>query len=247
LPDAAAGAAVDRFLQSVRRRQARAVALESVLLGSATLGIGVVLAGLLARTWPRGVRWVLAAAVLLAVGLVAERIWRHWTRVAGNPFRTARLVAARVPGVSLDLLAALELRRALAHDPSFSTELALAHLRSVDARTAQLDAQAVVDQAAIRRAGFAAIGALAALALVWAAWPDRMRAVLLALRPAAASGGQSAASPSPVRWRCSTSTRPTPGWRPGPSAAPATSPDRRARWSSSGLARTAPSPRLSSS
>ncbi len=195
LPDPAAGATVERFLHLVRRRQARAVALEALLVASAGLGFGVVLAGLLARSWPRGARWVLAAAVVVAVALVAERVWRHWARAAGNPFRTARLVAARVPGVSLDLLAALELRRAMAHDPSFSTELALAHLRSVDARTAQLDAQAVVDRRAVRRAGFLALGALAALALVSLVWPDRMRALLVALQPAAASGRLSAREP----------------------------------------------------
>lgn len=195
LPDAAAGATVDRFLNSVRRRQARAVALESALLGSACLGLGLALAGALAKAWPRGVRWVLAVAVLTAAGLVAERVWRHWTRAAGNPFRTARLVAGRVPGVSLDLLAVLELRQAMGHDPSFSTELAFAHLRAVDARTAQLDAHAVVDRAAVRRAGSIALGALVALALVCGLWPDRMRTLLVALRPAAASGAQGAREP----------------------------------------------------
>jgi Domain of unknown function (DUF4175) len=195
LPEAAAGTTVDRFLHTVRRRQARAAVLESLLLASAAVGFGVALAGLLARAWPRGVRWVLGAAAVAAVALVVERIWRHWTRAAGNPFRTARLVASRMPGVSLDLLAVLELRRAMAHDPSFSTELALAHLRAVDARTAQLDAQAVVDRAAVRRAGFIALGALAALALVCAAWPDRMRTLLVTLRPAASSGGQLAREP----------------------------------------------------
>ncbi|MGZ6131384.1 MAG: DUF4175 family protein, partial [Myxococcaceae bacterium] len=134
--DAAAGATVDRFLASVRRRQARAVALEAVLLAAAAVAAGGALGGLRARAWPRGVRWILLLCLLAAVGLVVERVWRHWARAAGNPFRTARLVASRMPGVSLDLLAALELRRAMAHDPSFSTELALAHLRSVDARTA---------------------------------------------------------------------------------------------------------------
>jgi len=195
LPDAAAGATVERFLRAVRRRQARAVALESVLLASAALGFGGALAGLLARAWPRGARWILAAALLVAVGLVAERIWRHWARAAGNPFRTARLVAARMPGVSLDLLAVLELRRAMAHDPAFSTELALAHLKSVDARTAQLDAQAVVDRGAVRRAGLAALAALAAVALVCAVFPDRVRALVLSLRPAATSGSQVAREP----------------------------------------------------
>ena len=77
-PEAAAGATVDRFLRTVRRRQARAAVLESALLGSAAVGLGVALAALLARAWPRGVRWVLLAAAVAAVGLVAERIWRHW-------------------------------------------------------------------------------------------------------------------------------------------------------------------------
>ena len=195
LPDAAAGATVDRFLQSVRRRQARAVALEAALLGAASLGFGVTLAGLLARAWPHGVGWVLAVAVVTAVALVAGCIWRHWTRAAGNPYRTARLVASRVPGVSLDLLAALELRRAMAHDPRFSTELALAHLRAVDARTAQLDAHAVVDRAAVRRAGLVALAGLASLALVCGLWPERVRALLLALRPSATAGAQAGREP----------------------------------------------------
>ena len=194
-PEAAAGATVDRFLQTVRRRQARATVLESALLGSAALGFGVALAAFLARAWPRGVRWVLLAAAVAAVGLVAERIWRHWTRAAGNPFRTARLVASRMPGVSLDLLAVLELRRAMGHDPSFSTELALAHLHAVDERTAGLDAHAVVDRGAVRRAGLIALGALATVALVCAVWPDRMGAALAALRPATSSGSQLAREP----------------------------------------------------
>ncbi|HSP19449.1 MAG TPA: DUF4175 domain-containing protein, partial [Myxococcaceae bacterium] len=194
-PDAAAGATVDRFLASVRRRQARAVALEAALLASASLAGGTALASLLARAWPRGGRWILIAALLAAVGLGVERVWRHWTRAAGNPFRTARLVAARMPGVSLDLLAALELRRAMAHDPSFSTDLALAHLRSVDARTAGLDAQAVVDRRSVRRAGFIALAALSALVLVCGLWPDRVRTLLLALRPVATPGAQGAREP----------------------------------------------------
>jgi len=194
-PDAAAGATVDRFLQAVRRRQARAVALEAALLASASLAAGAALAGLLARAWPRGVRWLLVASLVVAVVLVVERVWHHWTRAAGNPFRTARLVAARMPGVSLDLLAALELRRAMAHDPSFSSELALAHLRSVDARAARLDAQTVVDRRAVRRAGFLALGALAAVALVCGVWPDRVKTLLLALRPASTPGAQGTREP----------------------------------------------------
>jgi len=195
LPDAAAGATVERFLGAVRRRQARAVALESMLLASAILGAGMVLAAFLARAFPRGVRWMLAAALLAALAVVAERIWRHWTRAAGNPFRTARLVAARLPGVSLDLLAALELRRAMAHDPSFSTELALAHLRSVDARTAQLDVHAVVDRGAVRRAALLALAALGALGLLAAAWPERLRGLSLVLRPATAADALGAREP----------------------------------------------------
>ncbi len=201
LPDAAAGATVDRFLASVRRRQAQAVTLEALLLVAACLGAGGALGGLVAKAWPRGVRWVLVLTVVVAVGLIAERIWHHWTRAAGNAFRTARLVAARVPGVSLDLLAALELRRAMAHDPSFSTELALAHLRSVDARTAQLDAQAVVDRRAVRRAGFLALGALAALALVWGLWPDRMRALLARASPGSLGRGAGGARANHLRAR----------------------------------------------
>ncbi|HTS81380.1 MAG TPA: DUF4175 family protein [Myxococcaceae bacterium] len=195
LPDAAAGATVDRFLRAVRRRQARAVSLEAGLLGAACLGFGVALAGFLARAWPRGARWVVAAGALAALVVVAERIWRHWTRAAGNPFRTARLVAARAPGVSLDLLAVLELRQAMPHDRSFSTELVLAHLRSVDARTAGLDAEAIVDRTAVRRAGLVALAALGALALLAGLWPDRMRALLVSLRPAATSGPQGAREP----------------------------------------------------
>ena len=115
---------------------------------------------------------------------------RHWARLTGSPYRTARLVAAKVPGVSLDLLSALELRRALGMEPGFSSELVLAHLRRIDARAAELDLDRVVSPHRVRRAGLFALGALALLALVAGAFPERLRALLVQLRgaPGAVAG-----------------------------------------------------------
>jgi hypothetical protein len=182
---------VEYFLAQVRRQQAAAVALQAALLAFATVGAGVGLAALVVKPWPRFAGWVLAGAALGAVVLAGVRVWTHWARRAGDPFRTARLVASRVPGVSLDLLAALELRRALAQAPGFSEELASAHLRQVDAIATRLDPRAVVDRTAGQRAGLLGLGALALLAVVAGVWPDRLRALASLLRPAAATAQSS--------------------------------------------------------
>lgn len=181
------GASVERFLALVRRHQGAAVAVQAALIAFATLGAGVFLAAMLVRPWPRLAGWVLGGAAMAAAVLAVVRVWTRWARRAGDPFRTARLVASRVPGVSLDLLAALELRRALAESPGFSEELASAHLRQVDAIATRLDPSEVVDRGPGRRAGFLALGALALLALLAGAWPDRLRALVSQLRPGAAS------------------------------------------------------------
>ena len=183
-PGEAPGIGVDRFLASVRRRQARAVALETVLLCAAVLGAGMALAALVAKPWPKSAMWVLGAVVVAAAALAVERLWRHWAQLVRNPYRTARMVAARVPGVSLDLLSALELRRTLGVDQGFSTELVLAHLRQVDARAAELDLERVVSPHRVRRAGLLALGALALLAAVAGVFPDRLRGLLTQLRGA---------------------------------------------------------------
>jgi len=72
LPEAAAGTTVDRFLHTVRRRQARAAVLESVLLASAALGFGLVLAALLARAWPRFLRQARRAEAAMVAELAAD-------------------------------------------------------------------------------------------------------------------------------------------------------------------------------
>ena len=185
-------------------------------VGAPRLGraeLRVALAGLLARAWPRGVRWVLVAAAVAAVGLVAERIWRHWTRAAGNPFRAARLVARACP------VSRWTCSRCSSSAGRFRTirrsppELALAHVRAVDARTAHLDAQAVVDRAAVRRAGLSR--SVRSRGWRWSLPRSPTGCAPRSVRcgPPPAPEGSSLASRSPPSWRCSTSTPPTPASR----------------------------------
>jgi hypothetical protein len=159
------GSAVERFVDAVRRRQRRAFLVQGVLLAVAALAVASLGAALLAQSTPLGARGVLALGVLGALGLVGWRGLWHARRSAGDQFRTARLVAARLPGVSLDLLAALELRAALGDTDAFSQELARAYLSGTDVRAAALDARHVVDGRPTRLAVLLAAGGLALLAL----------------------------------------------------------------------------------
>ncbi len=180
------GSAVERFVDAVRRRQRRAFLLQGALHALAALAFATLGAALLARAAPLAARAVLIAGACVALGLFVLRGLVQARRRAGDEFRTARLVAARLPGVSLDLLAALELRAALGSPDSFSQELARAYLSGTDARAAALDARHVVDGRPTRVALLLAGGALVLLGLLALLSPQRLRPLWGLLLPAEA-------------------------------------------------------------
>ncbi len=189
------GSAVERFVDAVRRRQRRAFLLQGALLAAAALALAALGAAVLARGLPLAARCVLAAGVLAALGLLGWRgVWQA-RRSAGDAFRTARLVAARLPGVSLDLLAALELRAALGDTDAFSQELARAYLSGTDARASALDARHVVDGRPTRLAAVLALAALSLLGLGALFAPQGLRPLVGLLRPPEA---KSALSREPI-------------------------------------------------
>jgi hypothetical protein len=179
------GSAVERFVDAVRQRQRRTFLLQGALFAIAALAVAVLGAALLARSLPSVARALLITGVLSAVGLFAWRGLIHALRTAGDRFRTARLVAGRLPGVSLDLLAALELRAALGRTDAFSQELARAYLSGTDAQASALDARHVVDGRPTRLALVLALSALGCVALGALVAPQAFRAVVHLVRPAA--------------------------------------------------------------
>ena len=186
VPVRSPGSAVEHFVDAVRRRQRRAFLLQGALLALAALSVTALAAALLAKSAPTSARVLLAAGVLGALGLLGWRGLVHARISAGDQFRTARLVATRLPGVSLDLLAALELRAALGHADTFSQELARAYLAGTDLRAAALDARHVVDGRPTRLAVLLAAAALGMLALGALFAPQGLRPLVGLLRPAEA-------------------------------------------------------------
>ena len=182
-------------MDAVRRRQRRAFLLQGGLLAVAALAVAALVAALLAQSAPGAARVLLALGLLAALGLLGGRGLLQARKSAGDQFRTARLVAARLPGVSLDLLAALELRAALGHTDAFSQELARAYLLGTDARASALDARHVVDSRPTRVALLLALGALGLLGLTALLAPQGLRPLVGLLRPAE---GKGAASREPI-------------------------------------------------
>lgn len=140
------------LLARARRIQRRAVWLQTLAYAGAALLIAVPLAAWLGVTSPVASRWLLR---LLPVGAVAVAalvaLWRA-RRLVGDETRTARLVAERTPELSLDLLAAVELSRALGERHDFSSELARAFVDDVDRRAALVPLESLVDRRPTRRA-----------------------------------------------------------------------------------------------
>ncbi len=156
-----------RLLDEVRGAQVRALWAQGVLLAAAAFLL-LVFAGAWASaaSVPLGqgvlALSLLAPLVLLGVyGVVLPR------RRVGDPLRTARLLAEKAPELNLDLLAAVELSRALGRREDFSPELARAFLRQVDARAARQDVGTLVDPRPVQRAAAGLVAAVfAVLALV---------------------------------------------------------------------------------
>lgn len=157
------------LIAQVRRRQRFATLLAGALWACAAALACVLAAGVVSFFSPPLARACLYLAP--ALGLIvfgALGVWRTRETV-GDDERTARLLATRVPGLSLDLLSGLELGRALQGNPDFSPELAEAFLADLDRRAAEVDVAWVVDLAAPRRAArWLAVAGVALVAMFFA-------------------------------------------------------------------------------
>lgn len=151
-PQAPGGNRALRLLHDVRAAQAR-----SLLTQGGVGAIVIFLVTLTAGAWlgsiaPRGglaviVGGVVASLISLVVfGVVLPRL-----RV-GDDERTARTLAALAPDLNLDLLAAVELSKALGKREDFSPDLARAFLRDVDARASKVPAASLIDPKPVQRA-----------------------------------------------------------------------------------------------
>ncbi|MEW6431273.1 MAG: DUF4175 family protein [Myxococcota bacterium] len=157
-----------QLLDEVRSAQQRVLWSQGLLLGTASLIVSVVAGGFVGAVAPRAGQWVVVAGPFLAAGFVVGLgVWLARRRV-GDEVRTARLLAERAPELNLDLLAAVELSRALGERHDFSPELARAFLRDVDRRAARVPLAALVDQRPVKRAASVllatVVGAVAVLA-----------------------------------------------------------------------------------
>jgi hypothetical protein len=158
------------LLEEVREAQRRALQTRGVLLGLSValtlVLLGAFIAGAFSVTAGRllliaGPLLGAAVAGLLGVWLVGRRV--------GDAERTARLLAAELPELNLDLLAAVELSKALGKPDDFSPDLARAVLADVDRRAARHPVSTLVDPRPVRTAAlvFVAVLALGCALLLW--------------------------------------------------------------------------------
>ncbi len=170
------------LIQAVRAEQRRQLWLRGALAAAGITAVLLLAAGLLANlSVGLGRAALLAIPVGVAAALLYFGLYRA-RRVVGDDRLTARLIGQRVPEVSLDLLAAVELRGELDASPGFSTQLVEAFLRSEDQRANLLTVEQVVDRRPTRwmLQGLAALllVAVVAWALTLRSWTAGMRAAL---------------------------------------------------------------------
>ncbi|HYH95970.1 DUF4175 family protein, partial [Hyalangium sp.] len=143
---------VEALLAAVRTRQRKQLWLEGAMLGAMALLVLGLAGGFLGLVAPALGRWVLilapfvGIAVACALGIFLSR------RMVGDDVRTARLIGARQPELSLDVLAAVELSRedgAEQHSPILVT----AFLGQMDWRARHVDPATVVDSRRVQRVG----------------------------------------------------------------------------------------------
>src|SRR5262249_8279659 len=135
---------------------------------------------------------LLGRALLIAAPVVACSIAAFFgiylaARRVGSEVRTARMLGEKLPELSLDLLAAVEIRRALERENGFSTELARAFLRQTDSRAAGQDPRRAVDFQQTR------------LAVLCLALAVALSAFIVVMAPGDWLGGLTAALNSPAR------------------------------------------------
>jgi len=161
------------LLNQVRQRQRRQLWVQGALAALAVLAVMGAAAVLIAAGMPRLGRAVLWAAVLVAPAVALVFGVFIARRKVGDDSRTARLVAERAPELSLDVLAAVELSRALGERHDFSAPMAQAFLREVDARASRANLNQLVDGTWARRMAAGLAGVLVLTGALLFALSDR--------------------------------------------------------------------------
>ncbi|MFT3840345.1 MAG: DUF4175 family protein [Myxococcaceae bacterium] len=125
----------------MRARQKRLLVLLGLAAGVSATGLLFTLGALASLSFPRLGHALVLWALPIGVAAGAGVAWSLIRKRIGNDERTARLMSELMPELKLDLLAAVELSKALGERHDFSPELAKAFLASVDERSfsAQLD------------------------------------------------------------------------------------------------------------
>ena len=156
------------LLAEVREAQRRALRAQGLLLGGAAFLFLLVLAGLIGAGHPSLGFALVLASPLSAVLLLVLFGWILTARRVGDSDRTARLLAEKVPELNLDLLAAVELSRAMGTQEDFSPALARAFLLGVDERAARHPVSSLIDQRPLQRTGLLVICVVGAVLAILA-------------------------------------------------------------------------------
>ncbi|MFT3712095.1 MAG: DUF4175 family protein [Archangium sp.] len=175
-----------RLLREVRAAQARALLTTGLLLGVISFLVFLIAGAWVASVHPRpGFALIIGGAASILIFLVVFGLVLPRRRV-GDDERTAKLLAARLPELNLDLLAAVELSRAIGKPgQDFSPDLARAFLRDVDARAAKLTVSKLIDQKPVQRASMALVATVFVVLALMVTQGKTLRAGLTAaLTPA---------------------------------------------------------------
>ena len=175
-----------RLLDEVRAAQARSLQAQGLFFGVAVF-LSLVVAGAgVAFSHPRVGLGVMEGGAVLASGVAWLFAVLLPRRRVGDAARTARTLAAQLPELNLDLLAAVELSKALGTREDFSPALAHAFLKDVDLRANKLSVDKLIDQKPTRRAGLVLAGTVLALLVVIGFKGDVLRAGLARVLSASA-------------------------------------------------------------
>lgn len=154
-----------KLIAEVRDAQARAWWTQGLLYGAASFLILFFAGALTANAKPVLGQWLIVLAPLTMLGFLLFFGVYLVRRRVGDEERTARLLAERAPELSLDLLAAVELSRAMGRRDDFSPELAQAFLRDVDLRASKRRISTLLDPRPVRAATWTLSGTLLAGAI----------------------------------------------------------------------------------
>lgn len=168
-----------RLLAEVRAAQASALRTQGWLLSVVAFLLLLVAGAATANVSPRLGLALISSGAVVAVALAVVFLWWLPRRRVGDEARTARMLAAQLPELNLDLLAAVELSKAMGAREDFSPALARAFLRDVDARAARLSVPRLIDQRPTQRAAMALVVTVLTL-LVLLVWKGEVLRVGLA-------------------------------------------------------------------